>query len=90
MHALLSFKNLEEEDSDNCCLPDELRAILNEHHSNLMTYVAIPEEGGEEEGETKVGFNLLYFALQNLYCVFFSLDRKEKAKVRRGIPSSRD
>lgn len=41
MNAILNFKNLEEEDSDNCPCGEELIAKMNEFHSELMSYVSL-------------------------------------------------
>lgn len=41
MNAILNFKNLEGEDSDNCPCGEELIAKMNEFHSDLMSYVSL-------------------------------------------------
>ncbi|CAG0896856.1 unnamed protein product, partial [Cyprideis torosa] len=55
MNALLGFKNLEEEEKENCSLGDDLRECLSEFHGKMMAYVAIPEEGEGQESEDKAG-----------------------------------
>ncbi|KAK4873043.1 hypothetical protein RN001_015072 [Aquatica leii] len=49
MKAILGFKNLEEEEKENCPIGDELCEQLNEFHENLMSQVSlnalqVPEE----------------------------------------------
>jgi ryanodine receptor 2 len=41
MNAILSFKNMEEEESDNCPCGDDLIIKMNDFHSNLMSYVSL-------------------------------------------------
>jgi ryanodine receptor 2 len=41
MNAILWFKNLEEEDKENCPLGDELCEKLNEFHTRLMSHVSL-------------------------------------------------
>ncbi|XP_046400098.1 ryanodine receptor isoform X3 [Ischnura elegans] len=64
MNAILGFKNLEEEDKENCPCGDEIREILNGFHEQLMAKVSLSalqestEEGAEGEGgdaDTKNG-----------------------------------
>ncbi|XP_058809913.1 ryanodine receptor [Phymastichus coffea] len=56
MNAILSFKNMEEDDPDNCPCGEDLIVKMNEFHSNLMSYVSLhalqeAEGGGEGEGD---------------------------------------
>lgn len=50
MFVVLGFKNLEEENKENCPLGDDLRERLNEFHESLMSKVSLNalQEGGEE------------------------------------------
>lgn len=41
MNAILGFKNLEEDDTENCPCGVELREKLNTFHSELMTQVSL-------------------------------------------------
>ncbi|XP_063919785.1 ryanodine receptor isoform X1 [Zophobas morio] len=41
MNAILSFKNLEEEDKENCPLGEDLCEKLNEFHARLMAHVSL-------------------------------------------------
>lgn len=41
MNAILNFKNLEEDDSDNCPCGEELIGKMNDFHCNLMSYVSL-------------------------------------------------
>lgn len=41
MNAILGFKNLEEEEKENCPCGDELREKMNEFHDDLMSYVSL-------------------------------------------------
>ena len=57
MNAILSFKNMEEDDPDNCPCGEDLIVKMNDFHSNLMSYVSLhaleEAEGaaGDAEGE---------------------------------------
>jgi hypothetical protein len=49
MNIILGFKNLEEEEKENCPLGDDLRERLSSKHDALMTIVSLnalkePEE----------------------------------------------
>lgn len=53
MKAILGFKNLEEEEKENCPIGEELCERLNEFHDNLMSQVSlnalqVPELDGDE------------------------------------------
>ena len=41
MNAILNFKNISEEDKENCPCGEELIAKMHEFHSNLMSYVSL-------------------------------------------------
>lgn len=54
MNAILGFKNLEEEDKENCPCGDDLRERLNGFHESLMGKVslnALQDGSGEENAE---------------------------------------
>ncbi|KAJ8665342.1 hypothetical protein QAD02_007004, partial [Eretmocerus hayati] len=56
MNAILSFKNMEEDDPDNIPCGEDLIVKMNEFHDNLMSYVSLhalqEAEGAANEGET--------------------------------------
>ncbi|XP_014216363.1 ryanodine receptor-like [Copidosoma floridanum] len=41
MNAILSFKNIEEDDPENCPCGEDLIVKMNDFHSNLMSYVSL-------------------------------------------------
>lgn len=41
MNAILGFKNLEEEDKENCPCGDDLREKLNGFHQGMMSKVSL-------------------------------------------------
>jgi ryanodine receptor 2 len=50
MNSILGFKNLEEEDKENCPCGDELRGLLQEFHEQLvgkLSLEALLEPSGE-------------------------------------------
>lgn len=55
MNAILSFKNTEEEDPENCPCGEDLIVKMNDFHSNLMSYVSLhalqEAEDAANEGE---------------------------------------
>lgn len=55
MNAILSFKNMEEEDKENCLCQDELRSRLNQVHGKLMSQVSLIalQEPSEEVSYTR-------------------------------------
>lgn len=60
MNAILSFKNLEEDDPDNIPCGEDLISTMNEFHSSLMTSVSLSalqdaQEAIQEVEETKPG-----------------------------------
>lgn len=71
MNAILSFKNLDEEDPENWPCGEELIGKMNEFHSELMSYVSlnalqeaanaadIPAEEVEKPGAMKRLFNFI-------------------------------
>lgn len=70
MNAILGFKNLEEEEKENCPINDELRQFLLDFHTdfagNLSVVVGDEETGAEEsvKEEVKVGlFNRMMTAI---------------------------
>ncbi|XP_072162212.1 ryanodine receptor isoform X2 [Bemisia tabaci] len=54
MNAVLGFKNLEEDDHENCPCGDELRERMNEFHTSVMRHVSLLalQEPSEEEEKT--------------------------------------
>lgn len=57
MKMILCFKNLEEEDRENCPLGDELTGSMHEFHDKLMNHVslkALQAPEGEEQAEETV------------------------------------
>ncbi|KAL3284793.1 hypothetical protein HHI36_018934 [Cryptolaemus montrouzieri] len=57
MNAILCFKNIEDEDRENCPLGDDLCERMNDFHTKLMAHVslqALQSEGGEEVPEEVV------------------------------------
>lgn len=58
MNAILGFKNLEEDDTENCPCGVELREKLNAFHSRLMSQVSLtalqePEENEDDKSKEK-------------------------------------
>lgn len=53
MNAILGFKNLEEDDVENCPCGTDLREKLNDFHSRLMSQVSLTalQESMENEEE---------------------------------------
>ncbi|XP_049853809.1 ryanodine receptor isoform X5 [Schistocerca gregaria] len=51
MNAILGFKNLEEEDKENCPCGEELRDQLNAFHEKLMSHVSLNALRDAEEAE---------------------------------------
>ncbi|XP_049775985.1 ryanodine receptor [Schistocerca cancellata] len=51
MNAILGFKNLEEEDKENCPCGEELRDQLNTFHEKLMSHVSLNALRDAEEAE---------------------------------------
>ena len=65
MKAILGFKNLEEDEKENCPCGDELRAHLQEFHELFMGKLSLeellagePGEGDESE-QGKAGITLV-------------------------------
>lgn len=55
MNAILSFKNLQDDDLENCPCGLELKERLNDFHSRLMSQVSLTalQEPSENEEEDK-------------------------------------
>ncbi|CAH0546152.1 unnamed protein product [Brassicogethes aeneus] len=51
MNAILCFKNIEEEEKENCPLTDDLSERLNEFHAKLMVHVSLQALQDAEDGE---------------------------------------
>lgn len=58
MNAILDFKNLEEEDKENCPCGDELRERLNKFHEGLMKQVSL---NALQEPQEEVSTIVIYF-----------------------------
>ncbi|XP_057661319.1 ryanodine receptor isoform X14 [Diorhabda carinulata] len=91
MNAILCFKNLEEEDKDNCPLGEDLCERMNNFHERLMRHVSLqalltPEEEENTEDVTKPGpFKKLY----NLINAVKDLEeetKKEDAEPEKKTP----
>lgn len=53
MNAILSFKNIEEEEKENCPLGDELCEKMNDFHGKLMSQVSLQALQAPTEEEVK-------------------------------------
>ena len=57
MNAILSFKNMEEDDPDNCPCGEDLIVKMRDFHDNLMKYVSLhalqeAEDAGEADADS--------------------------------------
>jgi hypothetical protein len=54
MNAILGFKNMEEEEKENCPVGEEIRDILSNQHDGLMTIVSLNALKEPEEPEVSI------------------------------------
>jgi hypothetical protein len=57
MNIIMDFKNLEEEEKENCPLADEMREVLTNHHDSFMAIVSLDALKEPEEPEVFLIFS---------------------------------